>query len=459
MKSKILLVNFGYTEKANIEKLGFDVDLGYLSDAWNLSGSYDPTKEAPPQNAHFYSELAIYEYKIIFMRLINDPPLSSFFASKAYDLITKKENETFLEYWFINKRILVLFCGKSNFQSLNMLGIPFAYLVNSRGNDRTVSFRLNTEERSLAKSLEELRSLVAIPPAKYIKVPLYKSLSGASKNWPIRRAYTNLTDEDLGIYLNWGYAFDAEDPVVIILPTFHDNSIVFIKLLKSLAKIYPKYLSEITDTEWQSSDKYFPREVAELEKTSQRVIQEAGEKLKTIEDLKKKTKEQYSYLLALLTESGDALKSAVIKTLSEIFKFECEDGDSIRQTDLKEDIVIKYGGNEILGEVKGTRDSNPTFTYISQVLSHLLKSEKRNRIGALILNYDLTKEPESRSPAYTKSDEDEALKEIIFIDTRVLHDLGIAVIDYGMPPDEAAKLLLQKGRVTFNLEEYKKKHD
>ena len=72
------------------------------------------------------------------------------------------------------------------------------------------------------------------------------------------------------------------------------------------------------------------------------------------------------------------------------------------------------------------------------------------------MNLDRDKEPSERSDAYTKADEERQLAEMVYIDTRVLFDLSMAVIDYKMPVIEAKKVLLQKGRIKFNLNKYLK---
>ena len=53
----------------------------------------------------------------------------------------------------------------------------------------------------------------------------------------------------------------------------------------------------------------------------------------------------------------------------------------------------------------------------------------------------------------TKDDE-ELTNDMIFIDTRILFNLSMAIIDYGMPVEKAQKILLREGRVKFNLKAY-----
>jgi hypothetical protein len=174
---------------------------------------------------------------------------------------------------------------------------------------------------------------------------------------------------------------------------------------------------------------------------------------------KEEAKKKYKFLRDILITSGDELKDSVIKVFSEIWKLDVKDMDTTRKTDFREDILIKDKEKTILAEVKGTKSSYPSFTYVTQVFSHLLKNKEKYKdaIGCLILNYDLIREPTERANAYINVDEEKQLQEIIFIDTRALFNLSIAILDYGMPLEEAKKILFQKGRVNFDLNEYIKK--
>ena len=244
------------------------------------------------------------------------------------------------------------------------------------------------------------------------------------------------------------------------MPPYKDYPEVITKLLKAYARIYPKYFEEISDQEWTKNDKYYPKEVSLIDDEIKQLTVEIEEKIKALQTKKSQLKQEYSYLRDLLTESGDKLKAAVIKTLTEVFKLQAEDADEPKKTDLREDIVIQDASfPTILAEVKGTKKSCPSFTYVSQVFSNLLKERGKypNAVGGLILNLDRDKEPTERSDAYTKADEERQLTEMVYLDTRVLFDLSMAVIDHKMAVTEAKNILLQKGRVKFNLSKYLKR--
>ncbi|HUD09448.1 MAG TPA: hypothetical protein VMR77_01410 [Patescibacteria group bacterium] len=451
MKTRILLINFNEKEQEAVSGLGIDVDLGYLSDAYTAI-SPDGTQE---QEASFYSPYAIYDYKAIFIRLTEKPPMEASFKNKAR-IIGEKDRITFLEYWYHRKGILTVISDGCDFNSLKILGIPHAKLTYSRGNDKEVFSVLKTENRPLRVALEELEPLVVTPPKKYIEVDEYES-KGTDENWTIFSIYENRNNEDIGIYLNWGYKFsDTDVPAFLILPAFNNYSQVITKLLKAYAQVYPEYFSEISDLEWTKSDKYYPKEVSLVDSEIKQIAKDAEGKIKTLHIKKAQLKQEYAFLRDLLVESGDKLKEAVIRILTDVFKLKAEDMDKDKKNNFREDILIQNSSLEILAEVKGTTNSYPSFIYISQVFSNLLKERGKypNAIGGLILNLDREKEPSERSNAYTKADEEKQLTEIVYIDTRVLFNLSIAIIDYGMSLTEAKSILLKKGRVEFDLNKY-----
>ncbi|HEV8130050.1 MAG TPA: hypothetical protein VGQ81_02270 [Acidobacteriota bacterium] len=133
-----------------------------------------------------------------------------------------------------------------------------------------------------------------------------------------------------------------------------------------------------------------------------------------LQETKADTKKQNAQLRALLTESGDKLKDAVIEVLTEIWKLNAKDMDPTRKTKLKEDVLIQDKDQSILAEVKGTRNKNPTFAHVTQVLTHKFLSEHKNANAALILNHDLTTDPLNRTEAYTDPDEEQQLRRCVW---------------------------------------------
>jgi len=456
MKTRILLINFTEKEQRAVTELGVEADLGYLSDAYILSG-----QDKDEQSADLFSPFAIYDYKAIFIRLTKNPPMEkeSFGDERSFSVIGGKERVTFFKYWYENKGVLTVFAEDSDFNSLDIVGIPQLDLENSRGNDKTVFFSLRSEDRPIRKTLEEIESLVAIPPKKYIKIQSSES-KGTGKNWSIFPVYSNRNDENIGAYLNWGYKFEDEDsPAFLVLPAYKNYPEVIAKLLKAYAKVDPKYFSEISDLEWTKNDRFYPKEVSIVDEEIKQLVSETEKKVNQLKAKKVKLKQDYSYLRDLLTESGDKLKAAVIKTLTDVFKLKAMDADETKKTDFREDIVIQdVSFPTILAEVKGTKNSCPSFTYVSQVFSNLLKERGKypDSIGGLILNLDCDKEPSERVDAYTKADEERQLAEMVYVDTRDLFELSMAVIDHKMPATQAKGILLQKGRVKFSLSKYLK---
>lgn len=456
MGSRILLVNFGFAEQKRISDLGLEVDLGFLSDAWIDSASYEPGKKREYESANFFSPLAIYEYKVMFVRLTNKPPLVDVFSEKA-KIIDEKETQNFHNYWYRSRGIYVIFADHSNFIDLRLLGIPLAWLEKSVGTDKTMYFWGKGHAEELERTFGELKSSIAIPPSNYINIQKRQSEYEDSKHWMIYTVYANNNDDRIGIYLDWGFSYEKrERPAFYILPAFKDSGFTLEKLLKSFARLYTGWLPEIVDSNWPNDDRYYPKEVKEIEIEKSTLVIETEKKLKSLERQKKQSKDKHVHLIRLLTASGDELKDAINKTLRDIFELSVLDLDETRKSEFREDIMIedKNTGRILFAEVKGTRNANPTLAYIVQLEKNLRKRGDKDAVGALILNHDLTREPEARPTAYVSSDEQEAIKDIVYIDTRVIFYLSLAIIDHGMPTSEAKDLLFKKGRVVFDLEKY-----
>jgi hypothetical protein len=242
-------------------------------------------------------------------------------------------------------------------------------------------------------------------------------------------------------------------PAFFLLPLFRNSNIVITKLLKEFALYSPKFLPEFYEPDWQSSNKYLPLEVRKYEEEINKIVEKAKDLIGEVEIKQKSAKEKYKFLADLLTQKNDTLKEGVIRTLEEVLHLSVVDADKNKETTLNhEDIMIGVGDEQILAEIKGDNVSYPTSGHIAQLWKHL-KNKKEIERGALILNYDINTEPEKRKLAYT-GEEEQQLDDIIFIDTRVLHDLAIAVIDYGMAAEKAIEILFQNGRIEFDLEEY-----
>lgn len=448
MKSKVLLINFDFSDQEKIRSLGIDVDLGYVSDAHpiiNRDGKND-------QSCYFFSPLAIYEYKVVLVKLTKKPPLEISFGGEAV-YISEEERNNFFKYWE-EKGILVIFLEENGFQSLINFGIPYVILTSASGRDATVKFVLNDENRPFRRLFREAKATVVVPPLKYIKL-IQREGSCKSGNWGIHNIYENLNDDALGVYFNAAVYYSNEDrPSFIILPAFCDYIEIIARILRSIAKIYENYIPEIYEADWVNGDKYYPKEVLYFDQQIKELLEQTDKKLEELRNTKREVKNKWTFLRAVLYASGDDLKEAVIKILTDIWNLKVKDVDIQRKTNLREDILIEDGDMVIFGEVKGTRNQNPSLKYITQLLTNVLKSGKQDAIGALFLNHDLEKDPEERTEAYTAPDEEDSLKEIIYIDTRVLFSLSIAILDYGLSVEDAKGILFKKGRVKFDLNRY-----
>jgi len=311
-----------------------------------------------------------------------------------------------------------------------------------------------SRENILKKLFDELKKQVVMPTNQYISLGKEYLSQQVFKT-----IYYNKNDKILGCYYTRSSWNDDEHyPNLILLPQFSDNCIVIQKALKALAKINKNILPELYESDWISSERFYPKEVSDHDKEVESLIQETRKKLGEIEQRKNKAKENFESVKGLLYRSGNELKENVINVLKTAFGINARDADKEKVGALSnEDLIIEIDKRRILAEVKGVNAEYPSPLFIGQVWKHLAQcKDKEITEGALILNYDLKTEPDERKLAYT-GELEESLNDIIFIDTRVMYNLAIAVIDYGLPRGDAARLLFQKGRVSFDLKKYSEK--
>jgi len=450
MKSRILLINFAQNEVDRLNKLNIQIDRGYISDV----RSYIAPREGEKREevVAYYLPHPIYEYKVGIVNLNTNKEVIEEFKGKAKSLQRNIRGE-FFKFW-IENGILIVFLGNYNYTELINIGIPRVFLEEVHAHDITCHFLLD-DKTSFRKCFKELQAQVTMPTDKYITIEekFYKDLRDAT----MKKIYCNPGDELLGIYLNNRPYYDNADvPRYIILPQFKNNILVIEKLLKEISKIYTKLLPEIYEPDWVDSDKYYPNEVGFFDKEMDKTIEKTKERISELLESKEDAKKKYTFLRGILFNSGNELKQNVIQVLKEIFKLNIIDVDEQKEGDLSEDILIDNDGKKILGEIKGVTSQSPSPIYISQVWKHIHHGGYKDIAdGCLILNYDIKTDPEERPLAYVGEYEQD-LQDIIFIDTRVIFYLAIAVIDYGLSIEEAKTILFRKGRVTFDLESYLK---
>lgn len=453
MLSRILLINFTQNEADKLklpEKV--EVHRGYLSDVLPYEKNYEDKTFGDTLKKMFkvHFPLAIHEHKAIFIKLHTVPDLEKEFADKLEPYNEKYVNDL-IDYVLGNKGYLVILLGDYTSAVLFHLGIRGITLHKTIGRDKTV----NTVNEEFNKVFEELEGEVIMPTKRYITVDSEEDdfYSKFSSGFLIKNIYKNKAGDILGCYHNNSMHYSNCSPAFFLLPLFRNSNLLITKLLKEFAILSPKFLPEFYEPDWQNSDKYLPQKVRSYEDKINKIVGKAKGLIADVETKQKSAREKYQFLADLLTQKHDALKESVIRTLREVLCLSVIDADKNKETTLAhEDIIVKVEDEQILAEIKGDNAPYPGTGHIAQLWKHL-KNKKEIEKGVLILNYDVSTEPEKRKLAYT-GEEEHQLDDIAFIDTRVLHDLAIAVIDHGMAADEAVKILFQTRRAEFDLDEY-----
>jgi hypothetical protein len=210
----------------------------------------------------------------------------------------------------------------------------------------------------------------------------------------------------------------------------------------------PSRESEMTPDKisWIESDQYYPIALQAFD----RKIEEFKHKIENLTAEKEELKKKYEGVRSILYLEGEELREAVAETFSNYWSLKLAHMDKTKSAGFKENILIEHNGRDILAKIKGTHEDHPPIKYIAEVWKDLYYSGLGTSAeGVLIVNYGLEKNPKERNLAY-EEDEDQ-LEDLIFIDTRVLHNLTTAIIDAELSIKEAKRILFNKGRVEYNI--------
>ena len=196
---------------------------------------------------------------------------------------------------------------------------------------------------------------------------------------------------------------------------------------------------------WIESDQYYPTVLQAFDKK----IAEFKQQIENLTAEKEELKKKYECVRSILYLKDKELKKAVAKIFTDHWSLKISHMDKTKRAEFKENVLIEHKGRDILVKIKGTHEDYPSTKFITEIWKDLYYSGLGTSAeGALIVNCGLEKNPKERNLAY--EEEKEQLEDLIFIDTRVLHNLTTAIIDGDLTIEEAKKILFMKGRVEFN---------
>jgi hypothetical protein len=207
------------------------------------------------------------------------------------------------------------------------------------------------------------------------------------------------------------------------------------------------------DLDWVRSGNYYPQLIASLDKQIAECQQELDKKIKELTVQRDQLRQNFEDVRSLLTGQEDDLRKSIHRVFTTFWKLKVSELDANKKETFREDLLVEHNGRKIVFKIKSTATNDPSLKFITQLWQELHYSGLgASTEGGLILNHDVRVEPKYRGLAYT-GDEEEYLEDIIFVDTRVLYNLTLAIIDYGLPVQEATELLLRRGRVKFQLDD------
>jgi hypothetical protein len=208
----------------------------------------------------------------------------------------------------------------------------------------------------------------------------------------------------------------------------------------------------LREADWAWSNLRCSQRILALDKEIARCQDEVARQIRQLRVQKEELERRYNDIGSLLYATDDQLKSTVAGVFRTFWKLQVSDLENRKIPGFKDDIVVEYEGEKIIFKIKSTTSSHPPIKYVTEIWQELYYSGVGKQAeGGLILNYDFSKDPIERRLAFRGGDE-EYLDDLIFVDTRVLHDLTLAVAEYGLPLRSARELLLKKGRVEFHLD-------
>jgi hypothetical protein len=209
----------------------------------------------------------------------------------------------------------------------------------------------------------------------------------------------------------------------------------------------PRRWSKMTTDKipWIESDQYYPTTLKALDKKIEELKKDIENLIAEKEELKKK----YECVRSILYLKDEELKKAVVEIFANYWSLKISLMDKTKRAEFRENILIEDNGRDILIKIKGTSEDYPSIKFITEVWKDLHYSGLGpGAEGALVLNYGLEKNPKERNLAY--AEDKEQLEDLIFIDTKVLHNLTTAIIDADLTVEEAKRILFSKGRVRYD---------
>jgi hypothetical protein len=276
-----------------------------------------------------------------------------------------------------------------------------------------------------------------------------KENASSGETWEIRKVYEDGKGNLLGCYFTKNGDSQRECPRFIILPQAKDNIVVAERLLRKLATIYSGHLPELEGPNWKETGTYYPEQLLEYDKKLLEYKKKLEGVIKELAKRKTESKKDFETLRSILYQVGEDLKNSVSQVLRRFWSLNVTDMGQTKHKDFHQDILIEYGSRKILATIHGTRDPSPSPRLIAQTWQHLHHSELGKGVEpALIVNYDVDTDPKERETAYTQGYE-ELLEGLIFIDTRVLFELTIGILDQVLSPERAKEILFRTGRVEF----------
>jgi hypothetical protein len=246
---------------------------------------------------------------------------------------------------------------------------------------------------------------------------------------------------------------DSKQGVVFLLPRINDRAQFLKRLIQeTIPRFAPDLFPHIRQGEWVRQEPYELPQIIELHSEIEQVEAEAKARAGALRGEIKKRRQEHGFLHELLTESDDALVTAIKKTLELLGFQDVRDVDEEAEDKraLREDLQVWDRESVLIGEVKGIgglpRESDAL--QVTKYLTPRMKEWGRPTQGLMIVNHQLNVEG-------LKRERDNVFQSDVIVSADTYHvgllttwnlfRLARGYLRYGWKPEQVADLFYRHG--------------
>jgi len=248
-----------------------------------------------------------------------------------------------------------------------------------------------------------------------------------------------------------------ENENLIIFPQLKDKSNFLIESLSKIApSSYPELFPYLTTFSWKEQKEYWLPGYSKLLEEKSNIVKEYVERIKESEKKIEDNRSKYSFLIELITATGDSLKKSLIQYLKWLGFEKVKDYDQTNSESaiLEEDIQIELADGLLIIECKGIggTSTDSDCSQISKIKHRRCKERGKFDVFALyIVNHQRYLPPIKRQnpPFMEHQIQDAKNDERGLLTTYQLFNLFFDIENGVITKEEARKSFLEFGFIDF----------